>query len=522
MQGKSGSRSGVLQWVVVLVVGVLVVTVVLGLNLIPRLNAGQKVLNAAKPAFATPRVTGARAGITIISKNVDVADPIMTSQGAAVAEVPKLIAFVSQKTGLSQAAVVAALQKNFPHTTALLQTIPLSSVTSELPGLLAFLEKALHLSQAQLVTALKANFPGLTQSITNLPTVTDGWDQIQSIDGLTRFDGSPVQTVPEFRTYVSSDLIPILETQQGNFDSLDGTSSINWIAPLLLIVGLVVIVFALGMIALNLRGRVSRGLATAGASVVIAVGVGVVVLVLVLSLVPRVSHGQTLLDALRPANVPARVHGDRAGINMVSAIVDTEAPIMTSQGAAVAEVPKLIAYVSQKTGLSQAAVVAALQKNFPHTTALLQTIPLSSVTSELPGLFAFLVKTLHVSQAQLVAALTTSFPGLAQSITNLPALTDGWNQIQNLDGATRFDGTPIKTVPDVRTYFSSDVIPVLETQTGNYHKLVATSTINFIGPLVVIVGIIVIMYGVLMLLLARRQEPDVSRVSRLSPAASPG
>ena len=35
MQGKSGSRSGVLQWVVVLVVGVLVVTVVLGLNLIP-------------------------------------------------------------------------------------------------------------------------------------------------------------------------------------------------------------------------------------------------------------------------------------------------------------------------------------------------------------------------------------------------------------------------------------------------------------------------------------------------------
>ena len=38
MQGQGGSRSGVLQWVVVLVVGVLVVTVVLGLNLIPRLE----------------------------------------------------------------------------------------------------------------------------------------------------------------------------------------------------------------------------------------------------------------------------------------------------------------------------------------------------------------------------------------------------------------------------------------------------------------------------------------------------
>ncbi len=83
----------------------------------------------------------------------------MTSRGAAVAEVPKLIAFVSQKTGLSQAAVVAALQKNFPHTTALLQTIPLSSVTAELPGLLAFLEKTLKLSQTQLLAAMTANFP---------------------------------------------------------------------------------------------------------------------------------------------------------------------------------------------------------------------------------------------------------------------------------------------------------------------------------------------------------------------------
>src|SRR5712692_5141233 len=196
MQGKSGSRPGVLQWVVVLVVGVLVVTVVLGLNLIPRLNDGQKVLDAAKPAFATERLTGARAGIDIISKDVDTADPIMTSQGAAAAEVPKLIAFVSRQTGLSQPAVVAALQKNFPHTTALLQTIPLSAVTSELPGLFAFLEKTLQVSQAELLAALKANFPGLAQSITNLPAVTNGWDNVQNISGATRFDGTPITTVP--------------------------------------------------------------------------------------------------------------------------------------------------------------------------------------------------------------------------------------------------------------------------------------------------------------------------------------
>ena len=41
-------------------------------------------------------------------------------------------------------------------------------------------------------------------------------------------------------------------------------------------VGLIVILFAAVMIVLNLRGQVSRGLATAGASVVLVVGVGVV------------------------------------------------------------------------------------------------------------------------------------------------------------------------------------------------------------------------------------------------------
>ncbi|HUZ81170.1 MAG TPA: hypothetical protein VMU73_02910, partial [Gaiellaceae bacterium] len=472
---------------------------------------------AARPAFAPARVAGARAGIDLISTNVDLADPLVTPQGGAAAEVPKLIAFVSQKTGLSQAAVVAALKKNFPHTTALLETIPLSSVTAELPGLLAFLEKTLHVSQAQLIGAMKTSFPRLTQSIVNLPTVTNGWYSIPNIGGLTRFDGTPVRSVPQLRTYFGSDLIPVVEQQQSNFHSLDGTSSVDWVAPLLLIVAIVVILFAVLMIALHLRGGVSRGRASAGAWVVIAVGIGVTALVLVLSLVPRVANGQKLLNALRPVNDAARVQGDRTGIAMVSAIFDTEDPLMTAHGGAAAEVPKLIAFVSQKTGLSQAAVVAALQKNFPHTTALLETIPLSSVTAELPGLLAFLEKTLHVSQAQLLGAMKTSFPHLTQAIVNLAPVTSGWDQVPKIDGATRFDGTPIKTVPDVGSYFASDVIPMIGAQRGHYEKLMSVSRIDFIGPLVLIVGIIVIGYGVLMLFLARRLEPGSKEATRLSP-----
>ncbi len=523
MRNRSERRSGVLQWTVVLVVGVLVVSVVLGLNLISRLDDGQKVLNGAHPAFAAQRVAGDRAGINIISSDVNMANPIVTPSGGAAGEVPKLLAFVSAKTGLSQAEVLAALQKNFPHVTALLGAIPLSAVSGELPALFAFLEKTLHLSQAQLLAALQTSFPALAQSITNLPAVTSGWNDVPGTAGFTRFNGTPITTVPAVRTYFSSDLIPVLEAQRGNYASLDGTSSLTWIAPVLLIIGVVVVVFAALMIALHLRGPVSRDVAIASASVVPIVGVVVVALALILALVPRVSNGQKLLDALRPVNTAARVHGDRAGINMVSAIVNMEDPIMTSKGGAAGEVPKLIAFVSKKTGLSQAEVLAALKKNFPHVTALLGAIPLSAVSGELPGLFAFLEKTLHLSQAQLLAALPAGFPALAQSITNLPAVTSGWNDLPGATGFTRFNGTPITTVPAVRTYFSSDLIPVLEAQRGNYTHLVSTSKIDFIGTLVLIVGIIVIAYGLLMLFLAwpRRSGARAETESR-GHAPAPG
>jgi uncharacterized membrane protein YidH (DUF202 family) len=359
----------------------------------------------------------------------------------------------------------------------------------------------------QLGTALQTNFPALAQAITNLPKVTAGWERIPGIGGLTRFDGSPVSSVPQLRTYFSADLIPVLEHQRGNFDSLDGTSSVDWIAPLLLIVGIVVIVFAALMIARN-RRAVSRREAIASASVVLVVGVAVVVLVLALSLIPRVSNGQKLLDALRPANTPQRVAGDRVGINMVSTIVNTEDPVMTASGGAAAEMPKLIAFVSQRTGLPQSQVLAALQTKFPHVDALLRAIPFSALTAELPGVLK-----------ALGPGVLPVIPRLAQTVAAAPLVTSGWDSVPGTAGVRRFDGTPVRTVPEVRTYFGSDVIPVLETQRSNYQYLVSTSEIDFLGPLVLIIGIIVIVYGILMVLLASRLEDRAS--AGVSPPSTP-
>ena len=496
MPARNTSRGPVLQWVVVLVVGVVVVTLVLGLNLISRLNAGQDVLNAAKPAYVTQRLDADLAGIKIISKNVNMANPVVTPAGGGAAEVPTVVSFVAAAHHVSSAQALALLQTDFPHTTKLLEALPLSAVSAELPHLVAFLVTTLKVTPPQLVAALQANFPALLQTITYLPKVTSGWEKVPGLakDGLTDFNGAPVRNVPQLRTYFAH-LVDAVAAQKSNFDSLDSTT-VNWIPWVVLALGIIVILFSLGMIFLSLRG-VTRKIALASASVVVVVGVIVVALVLALNLIPRLDNGQKLINGLNPAFTVPRVKGDRAGITMVGKIVDAENPIMTPSGRAAAEVPKLVGFVAAKTHLSDAAVLGVLGKNFPAVTAILEAIPLTSVSAELPNL-----------TSNLGAALP-KIPNLVQTVVNTQPVTSGWNDVPGTAGATDFQGRPINTVPKLAAYFSDDVIPVLEKQRRHWVTLTSTSKINFIGWLVLIIGVIAIVYGVLMVLLARGRAPSV-------------
>ncbi len=496
MTKPSRNNKGVLQWAVVLVVGIVVIAIVVGLNLISRLDAGQKVLNAARPAFVHSRVVGARAGINAISRNVNMADPIVTPAGGGAAEVPALVAYVAKKEKMTDAEAAALVKKLFPHTAALLGAVPLSSVTQELPGLVVFLSKELKITPAQVMLALAHGFPALATSIVNLPPVTSGWNLIPGINGFTNFAGNPIRSVPQARTYFSSDLVPVLEKQEANFHSLDGTTRVNWIAPVLLDVGIIAVLLAAFMIWRNLNG-VKRSESIGASIAVVIVGAAVVALVLSMNLIPRLSDGQKLLDGLEPAMAQNRVEGDRTAINMVSTITTMENPIMTARGGAAAEVPALLELVSQKTGLSQAQVLAALEKEFPHTAALLQAIPLSAVSAELPAV----VRTLGPEAIPLI-------PHLAQTIVNAPLVTAGWNQIPGAPEFTRFSGFPVNSVPQVSAYFSDNVIPVLETQRTNYDHLISKSKIDFLGPLVLAIGIIVFLFGLLMVALAWRMPKE--------------
>lgn len=499
-----GRKVAVLAWLAVSLVGVIVVVIVLALQLFPRLNDAQSLINEARPVFTADRVAGDQAAVKMVSTTVATFDPVVTPEGGASAEVPKVVAFVAQQTGLSPAAVVAALQQNVPHIAGLLNALPLSAVSTEIPKLVSFLATTLKITPAQVEAAIKANFPHLYQAIDNLPALTSGWNSVPGTEKLTRFDGSPVNTMEQIQAYFGSDVIPAVDQQQVHFRALDSRGGVGFLAPLLLGVGIVVVAFGLLMAFGSVTG-ILGDLAAVGWIVVTVVGIIVVVLVFALNLFPRLSGGQNLLDGLRPAFTADRVDGSRAAINMVSTAVNVVDPVVNDQGGASSEVPKLVAFVAKQTGLSQADVLAALQKNFPHTTGLLTAIPLSSVTAELPKLVSFLATTLKVGPDVVTSAIKSAYPHINQAIQNLPTVTNDWDKVPGTEKLTRFDGSPVTTVPQIRDYFSSDVIPVLEHQQADFQKVDKTwPPLTVFAPLLLIVGILVILYGLIMLRLTIR------------------
>ncbi len=509
-------RIAALAWLVVVLVGALVVGLVYGLKLPSRLDAGQRVIDGLRPGLTTNRVAGARAGVNMASAITNLADPVVTPQGGATDEIPKLVAFVAGKTGLPPAAVLAALKQNAPHTTALLQAVPLSAVNAEVLPLVNFLAGALHLSADQVLAALKANFPHLTQAITTLPAVTSGWYNVPGTEGLTRFDGTAVHSVPQVRDYFSADVIPVLEHHRTDFGRLDTYwPPVKSIPIILTAIGVIVILFGLLMMIRWSASPVKKGEARAEWSVVLLVGVVVLAIVFGTQLFPRLDGGQHLIRDASPVFQPARVAGSQAGITMVSKIVDTADPLVTPQGGGAGEVGPLLAFVSSKTGLPAAAVANALSTNFPHIFALLNAIPLTAVTAELAPLEAFLAKTLNVTQPQLLTALQTNFPRLTQVIVNLPIVTEGWNNVAGTAALTRFSGSAVHTVPQVRDYFAQDLIPAVVKVAPDFRKLATTNPpLDFFPPLLTFLGYIVIFYAVVMLILLNLPDPNEELAAR--------
>jgi hypothetical protein len=246
---------GKLSWGLVVAAGALLLVIVGAGQYVPRLGGAQEAVDALAPVFREDRVRGTANGLDTIHDAIALGDPIMTPAGGAAAEVPRLYRLVAQRTGRSAGDVRSALRRRAPQTTALLGAIPLTDVGNEIPDLLAYLRKALRLSRTGVVRALRKRTPALVQALLTTPDVARGWNAIPGTGELTRFDGvTAVRTMTELDGYLRDDLVPVLVTAREDFETFaDGPPSLDELAPLLLITGLVVMLYGAAMMKLFAR-----------------------------------------------------------------------------------------------------------------------------------------------------------------------------------------------------------------------------------------------------------------------------
>ncbi|WP_233209545.1 hypothetical protein [Mycobacterium sp. ENV421] len=500
MRGKSVPAC----WAVVTLVGVIVIILVVSWQLFPRLTGAQAMVDDLTPAFTVDRVKGDRGGIEMVSAATNAADAMMHPHGAA-AEYPELINMVAQRTGRSRQEAQALMRNDFPAINGFLAALPLPEVSAELPKLVHYLGTALFLTPAQVDEMLARDYPAIYQVIQNLPKLTDGWEAIPGTEHLTRFDATPVRSMPQMRTYLSEELVAPVERQQSNFRPLGVRGGVGFLAPLLLILGIIVVMFGTAMFVVTWR-RVPRNPTRFAWVVVSVVGIAIVGLVLALNLFPRLIGGQTLLEDTRPMFAKERVVGDRAGIEFIDVFVNALGPAVPPDGGAAEEYPKLLDQVAQKVGVPVQRVRELVHSFFPHTANLLDGVPFSAATADAARLVDFLAGESNVSSEQMYNTLRSDFPQTYRLITNLRLVTTGWKDVPGTENLTRFDGTPARTVPLVRDYFRDDVIPALERQQRNY-VIVDTNwpPLVVFAPLLTVVGIAVALFGVYIGHLTRKQ-----------------
>jgi len=493
-----------LAWAGVAALGVVVVILVVSWQLFPRLFAAQSMVNDLNPAFPVDRVTGDRGGIEMVSAAVDVGDAMM-HKSAAAAEMPGFVDFVAQQTGRSSQDAEALLKNDYPYINGILTSLPLPAVSAEIPKLVHYLSTALLITPDQVDHMLQTEYPKIYQVTVNLPKLTAGWDDIPGTEKLTRFNGTPVRTMPQLRDYLSQELVAPVERQQGHFRPLGARFGVAYIAPLLLALGIAVILFGTTMVVVTWRGVPENKLRFAWV-VVPVIGVVVVLLVLGINAFPRFSGGQTLLNDTRSVFALDRIQGDRAGIEFISVFVNALGPAVLPDGGVTEEYPKLLDHVAKEVGVPVKVVRDLVHLDFPHTARLLDGVPFSAATADATRLIDDLAAASHAPSARMWQTLHTEFPQIYQLVTNLRTVTDGWANVPGTEKLTRFNGTPAHDVPTIRDYFRDDVIPGLERQQKNFVTVDTNwPPLPVFAPLLTVLGIAVVGYGFLLRTLTMRQ-----------------
>jgi hypothetical protein len=492
-------------WVGVALAGLVMVVLVFALSLLPRLGAGQRVIDAAGPAFSDARVTGTEAAMKTLSQYVDVIDPLLTRRGGGPRDSEALIVLMKRKLGLTTAQVRKVLRREAPHFEALTRALPLAAIADEVGPLTAYLATILGTTEDEVGATLERDFPHIAQALTALRNTADAWYDVPGIDGLTRLSGGrEIRTLPGLRTYYRDDVVPLLAKDRDELGSLAGTGGVGYIPYLLLVLG--TLVLAMGVLqARRAAHKVAPG--TFSWSLVVAIGVFVILLVVAAQYFPRFSGAQQITTDFKPVFTQERVRAAVNGTDSIHEAVNFGDPIMTAGGGAAAEVRGLYRYLATRTGRSVDDVRRVLRRRAPRTSALFSALPLSDVADELPELSAYLKRALRPGRGDLDATLRARTPALAQVFLALPAASAQWNAIPSTDAMKRFDGlSAVTTVPQFDEYLSDDLVRVLADTRQDVQTFASKwPPVDAFAPLMLILGLVLMLYGgVMMQLVARR------------------
>ena len=422
-------------WLGVAVVGVVVMALVVGLQLIPRLSAGQKVLDAAQPVMSDGAIAGEVAGTNLLSEVVDLVDPLMTRRGKSREDLGRLVTMIKRESGVSAQRARAVLRREAPHTEALLRAVPLSGVAAERPRLTRYLSTTLNMTAENLEDELARGFPRIYQILAEIPGVTSGWYDVPGAETLTRFDGKQVASMPEVRDYLRDDLVKTAAEEKARFQQLAGSGGIGYIPWLLLALGAGLTLFGLvhaRWSAIHASGRIAWG-------AVAAVGVLVMILVGALQYFPRLlrrRHDDREAQAgVRPAARRRPARRDRLrGADRAPRRPHHDAVGRRHRGAAQARDVHL-----RPRRAVEGAVRQGLRRAAPRTMALFEALPLSEVAGEVPHLVAVLSRKLGVGGDGLVRRLRKRTPGLAQALLAATPATLGWDAIPGTGALERFE-----------------------------------------------------------------------------------
>ena len=503
MNGSMSTRAS-RAWVAVALTGLVVIGLVVSLMLIPRLGGGQRVLDAAAPAFTDARVEGTRAGVRAISQYVDVVDPLLTRRGGASEEVPRLIGYLRRKLGLSTAQVRKILRREAPHTEALTRALPLAAVAAEIPRLTSYLAVIMGLPEEELAAILERDFPRISQALTALSNTADGWYDVPGIDGLTRLSrDKPVRTLPGLRKYLRDDVVPLMLAHKQDVQSLAGSGGIGYIPWMLLALGAGLL--ALGLLQARRPAEGTTGMLIWG--VVGAAGVFLVLLVAAAQYFPRLSGAQETIAGFEPVFAEDRVRGIATGADTIRDAVAFGDPLVTVAGGAAREAPRLYRLVARRTGRRTEDVRRALRRRAPRTSALLSAIPLTQVAREVPQLLAYLTRALRMSRREVIAALRRRTPALTQALLTTPDVARAWNAIPGTRRMTRFDGvTPVRTMTELDGYLREDLIPVFVSRREDFDAFASGQPpVDKLAPVLFVTGLFLMFYGGMMMQLVVRR-----------------